>query len=463
MPTSNRLAHLGLFLAVFAALFAVYLVAVEGLRRSRLRASLAAILAFGAVFRLLAVCAGLPAERTATHLAADLTGRRVAYEPFLLYDNDLWRYLWDGHALAEGLDPYRVTPLDALEDETLAARLLTNERWRDVHDAVSFSNYGTIYPPLIHYFFAALAAVAPASAGAAKIALAGFDLLLCLVLWRALGAAGRRRELVLVYAWNPAVIKEFSGSGHPDVLMMLALTAGALLLAGGRFRAGGAALAASVLAKLASAVTGPLAFVWSLRHRGPGAAAGMAIAGGAVLAVGLWPLAGGLGAWIDSLGVFAERWTFNSGVWAALRWIFAALGAAEPERLAHGVTRAAIAAAALWLALRAGRAPAGKAEDQASAARDLHRGLFYALATLVLLSPAVMPWYVLWALPAAVVAGNRWWPAFTGLALLSYLNYADGVGAAAWWKWLEYGTLAALIAWEWRRAPGRVDDRGAIS
>ncbi len=74
-----------------------------------------------------------------------------------------------------------------------------------------------------------------------------------------------------------------------------------------------------------------------------------------------------------------------------------------------------------------------------------------------------MPWYVLWALPAAVVAGNRWWPAFTGLALLSYLNYADGVGAAAWWKWLEYGTLAALIAWEWRRAPGRVDDRGAIS
>ena len=89
---------------------------------------------------------------------------------------------------------------------------------------------------------------------------------------------------------------------------------------------------------------------------------------------------------------------------------------------------------------------------EASGLVALFHGLFLTLAVLVLLSPAVMPWYVLWALPAAVVAGNRWWPVFTGLALLSYLNYADGVGPALWWKWIEYGALVALVAWEGRRA-----------
>ena len=62
-----------------------------------------------------------------------------------------------------------------------------------------------------------------------------------------------RRELVLVYAWNPAVIKELTGSGHPDGLMMLALVAGVYLLARGRAATGGALLALSVLAKLATA------------------------------------------------------------------------------------------------------------------------------------------------------------------------------------------------------------------
>ena len=453
MPTSNRLDHLVLFLAVFAALFGLYLAAIGAIRRSPRRVSIFVIVVFAVVFRLLAILAGLPAERTLVHLRADLTGARVAYEPFLLYDNDLWRYLWDGHTTAEGLNPYLVTPLAATEVEVLERRLLATENWRDVHGAVSFRNYGTIYPPLVHFFFAGLAKVAPASAAAAKLALAAVDLLLCLLLWRLLEAAGRRGELVLAYAWNPAVIKEISGSGHPDVLMMLPLVATLLLLARGRVWAGGATLAASILAKLASAVTVPLVAVWSLARWRRGAAPRLAVATAAILALGLWPLAAGLGAWAEALGVFAQRWTFNSGVWASLHWIYETLGAPEPARMAHLTTGVTVVAGSVWIALRAGRSTPLAGIDGAARVRSLSRGVFHTLALVILLSPAVMPWYVLWALPAAIVAGNRWWAAFTGLALLSYLNYADGVGAAVWWKWLEYGTLAAIIAWEARRRP----------
>ncbi len=60
-----------------------------------------------------------------------------------------------------------------------------------------------------------------------------------------------------------------------------------------------------------------------------------------------------------------------------------------------------------------------------------------------------MPWYVLWALPAAVLAGSRSWPLLTGLSLLSYLTYADGV-STLWWKWIEYGLFFVAVIWDLR-------------
>ena len=82
------------------------------------------------------------------------------------------------------------------------------------------------------------------------------------------------------------------------------------------------------------------------------------------------------------------------------------------------------------------------------------------MAAAVLLQPAVMPWYVLWPLPLAIAAGDRiLWPAFTALALLSYLFYAEQV-ERSWWLWLEYGGLLALAAARWRRLGRRTGGAG---
>ena len=80
----------------------------------------------GAVlFRLTLLPAGLPHDTSwravPGALRADLRGVRVSYERFLLFDSDVWRYLWDGHVWAHGVNPYLHAPadpeLDAWADE----------------------------------------------------------------------------------------------------------------------------------------------------------------------------------------------------------------------------------------------------------------------------------------------------------------------------------------------------------
>ena len=73
------------------------------------------------------------------------------------------------------------------------------------------------------------------------------------------------------------------------------------------------------------------------------------------------------------------------------------------------------------------------------------REIFLGLAGVLLLSPTLYPWYVLWVLPFAAAYASIPWLIFAALVPLAYIGGADGV------PWLvrsiEYGipVLAALV------------------
>ncbi len=432
--SANGAGPVAAFLAAFAVLFVLY-----GAAARWGGGGLAAILAFAALFRLLLLFAGLPPERPLAALRGDLSGQTVGYQRFLLYDNDVWRYLWDGHMTVSGPGPYALPPSEVAERAAAGlapyAGLLEGETWWDVLDNVSFQTYDSVYPPLAQGLFGLSRLLAPASVAAWKLLVIVCDLATCLVLVRLLAALGLRRRRVLLYAWNPLVLKELAGSGHADVLMVLLLTAAVLLLVRGRQGAALAALAASALAKLATVALVPLFLARTRPRLWP-----WLLAAGAV---GWVPFLGQLGPFFDGLAVYGREWSFNSGPWAAAARLGQLVGLEQPAAWATAVTRLALAA---WLVALAWR-------SRRLAPRQLPQAAFTALAAVVLLHPAVMPWYLLWALPLAVVAGARWWLVFTALSMLSYLVYVDQ-SEHAWWLWLEYGGL--LAAWVVERGRRRL-------
>jgi hypothetical protein len=159
------------------------------------------------------------------------------------------------------------------------------------------------------------------------------------------------------------------------------------------------------------------------------------------------PYLDGLPSLFRALGVYADEWVANAGAWGLVRWLATAVGAARPEAWAHWVTRAALVALVGVTAWRAGV----PTESGSAEALTVHAA-FLALAGTVLLAPAVMPWYLLWALPLAVATGYRSWWLLTGLSLLYYLVYAMHE-EAAWFRWVEHGGFALAMAWELRVRP----------
>ena len=465
------------FLGLFGGLFAAYFLAVS-LTSGRHAQSLSTvgvslqIIVWAALFRLVLLPAGLPPDTWDRDLAADLRSERIAYRSFLLYDNDVWRYLWDGHVSALGFDPYRHAPaeLEALADDEdpQALALFEQELWQDIFDRVSYEGYRTVYPPLAQGLFRLLHAAAPGSVFAWKAVVAAFDLGTCLLLLIMLRRRGRPAA-ALIYAWNPLVLKELAGSGHLDAVMIFFLVLSIHLLDRGRRAAGLAAYGLAVLTKATPILLAGL----YLRRTRPRQWAALA----ATLAAGALPFLGSLEIMARSLLVFAREWVFNPGPWLLLREVGNGLGL-DGRAVAGGVSLAVTLGLVAWTLWR----------DDGSF-RRLVSGSFLVLGGFLVFSAAVMPWYLLWVLPhVALLAGIRtdgqkesrkswrvarraperrgWakgqaaglalgaaWMVLTALSLLSYLIYIDQF-EHLWWLWVEYLGFFGVLAWGMAR--GRV-------
>jgi hypothetical protein len=180
--------------------------------------------------------------------------------------------------------------------------------------------------------------------------------------------------------------------------------------------------ALAVLAKLAPIVLLPF-LARRVGLRGLGLAA-------AVVLAGYTPFLDS--GFLAGFSAFARDWRFNGGPFFLLNGLLTAL-TTDPDRLARAVAAALLLATLAYLLVRDEGRPA-----------DVARVAAAALGALVLLSPAVMPWYVTWLLPLAVVGRESAWLAFSGLVCLAFLVMVDGRERPAVLL-LEYGALAAFV------------------
>lgn len=432
------------FLALLALLFALYWMAFVVVQRVQPpgRGTLPIIVIGAVMFRLTLLPAGLPhafgSDARLPALRADVRGEAVSFERFLLYDDDIWRYLWDGHVWAHGINPYQHAPaavaLDDLTDEESAELSDGRAVWSDVRDNVNYSAIPTIYPPLSQAVFRLSHAIAPGSVLVMKGLIVSFDLLALLFIGMTLNALGRSMTPVLLYAWNPLVIKVFAGSGHVDAVLVAALAATTYFLVRGARRAAAVSFAMAVLAKISPLIL----FPYVVRRIGWRYAA-LACA---VLVAGYVPFLDAGLAMFDGIVTFAREWQFNAGPFTFVQWMAGAV-TSHPDVLARATSAFAAVGVVFWLAWR---------DDGRGESFPKYGAV--ALGVLIVLSPAVMPWYVIWVLPFAVIAGQRVWIYFTMLVCLAFLIMIDGIERSGT-LWLEYSLFAVLALLEYRRAPRR--------
>lgn len=349
-----------------------------------------------------------------------------------MFSRDVYSYLAQSAQAVLGLNPYVLGPAEALGvDHPLVRGIPTV--WRNTP-----APYGPLFLTL----------------GRPVIWIAGNDVVLGAILFRVLALAGvamivwslprlaRRAGVSPVFAlWlgalNPLVLFHLISGAHNEALMIglmlvgleLALRRPAL---GTPMVAGTAVIAASAMIKIPSALALGFVGVWLARHRGGRlrdlawvAVVLGAVAGATTVAI---TYASGLGfGWIfalDTPGNIRSWMSLSTDLGLLAGQVGMWLGLGDHTGTVLVLTRAVgLAGAAAVCVVLLWRCWQGKAEPMA--------GLGIGLGAVVLLGPAVHPWYLLWAvipLAAAATTANYRVLAVAGSAVLAVVVAPTGAG-----------------------------------
>ena len=363
----------------------------------------------------------------------------------VLPGDDLWRYRWEGLIQLHDFNPYVLSP----DGPALAS--LRDADW----PKINHRDFPAIYPPLAQAFFAAMA-LCGNSVWLYKLVFALADLACCWLLRRLLLRTGADGAQAAWYGWNPLVAYAFAGAAHFDCLMILALLGAVWALDASRRDLSSACqsdtfkrnaslfwLSALLLGVAGAIKIVPLVLfpIWvaaaASRRKLPG-----------LLALITGPLAISAVAYgfprtpvFSTLQRFGRDFRVNDPIWTVLDGV---TGSRLPNdnRLSEGCTLFAC----LFLAYLF--------------RRDWRRGLLWVWGAVLLLSPVVHAWYVVWVLPIAVWRGRsaRPWIVLSisifGYFLLWEVNHASGRPwvEPVWLRSLIYLPPALALAWM-NRAP----------
>jgi alpha-1,6-mannosyltransferase len=342
-----------------------------------------------------------------------------------IYEDDFYRYLWDGRTLALGGNPYLHPPSNAFGDDSLPPK------FQNILDRINFPDVPTIYGPVCQAVFAAAYWMDPGELWPLKLIFLCVDLATLVLLYRLLG----RKNHLVIYAWSPLLIKEISFSAHSDILAVCLLVAAIERFGARKLAFAPALLALAVASKVIALLFAPFLLLGNGgKHR---------IRGCLIFSLALFLLYAPFrihgGVETQGLGVFLQRWEFNSSAFAILQW---GLGDEAGRVASLGL----FAAAFIWL-LRAhlrtkpGTIPPG----------DVLLGLFF------LFSPVANPWYFTAPIPFVTLGPSAW-----GLTLLStvFLSYITGLNLGsktlgpfnhpAWVRPLEILPVIVAAVWGYR-------------
>lgn len=327
-------------------------------------------------------------------IAVLLRGVAMTAPPNLTTDG--LRYVWDGRIQWAGFNPYLWVPADSALAHLRDAAIYPNIYLKET--AV------TIYPPVAQMLFLVANAVSDSLRGI-QVVMAAAEAVTVWALLAWLKAADLPRERVLIYAWHPLPIWEFSSMAHIDsaatALLMLTIVAAVR----GRQGLAGGLLAAAVLTKYFPIVLAPALWRrWGWR---------MPLAFVVTTAALYLPYVAGAGAGVlGFLGRHLDNEGYGAGYGFHIIWVLRDYGLWAPSgRQYVALAVMSLGALGLWALLRR------RADD----VRPEH--LVMLAAAFTFLTSPHYAWYFGWLIP---LLARHMSPAVLGFTLLAVLQNTPG-------------------------------------
>ena len=374
-----------------------------------------------------------------------LTARLLMFFTTPILEDDHYRYLWDGGVTANGFNPYRYAP-DAFltPSETIIPpklEILAKEA-KPILQHVNHPELRTIYPPLAQVTFALAHWISPWSLSAWRAVLLIIDVNTLILLFYVLSISDFPLIGLVVYWWNPLLIKEIYNSGHMDILLYPLLLSTFFFTSRKHYLLGSGILGVATGIKIWPVILLPIVLrpLWRQpRHILSGIIVFIFISG-----IVLFPiLYSGLGE-LSGLSAYASYWQMNDALYMAAFWgISKVVTISNDPIFIHLLTRSVVVCILVVVTFLTIRK---RHFDNV----ELAGRFLLIIAMLFFLSPTQFPWYSLWLLPFLAVCISYPLLLLTTLLPIYYLRcYFEARQNTDffdhWVVWLQYLPVWLLL------------------
>ena len=347
-----------------------------------------------------------------------------------IWEDDFYRYFFDGSLVKQGLNPYEYAPLQAFERPAFdgaEALGLTPEptpphpdllflQQEPLLDRVAYPHIKTIYPPVTQAVFALSQVISPFNLIVWRVILILFDLITFYLLYQLLIRIGKPVTYSAIYWLNPLLITETVNAGHMDVLLAPLLVAALLMVATKRISFSGIALALATGVKLWPLILAPSIFRPYLNSINSLFKVSLPLIFLTIILLSPQFLS----SLNEDAGVsnYAQYWKTNTFLFA---WLEAGITSVselafmpffDPNIASRLIVGALVISIVIAVSLRPW-----------SSIEELATQWLVIIATLFLLSPTGYPWYVIWFMPLLCIKPNKALLLLTALLPLYDLRY----------------------------------------
>ncbi|GAB4000785.1 DUF2029 domain-containing protein [Spirosoma daeguense] len=359
--------------------------------------------------------------------------------------DDYVRFIWDGHLVANGYNPYLYLPSQIINTPLSVTFGLAES----LYQGLNSPNYYTVYPPVNQALFGLAALLSPYDLPGnliglrIPILLAEFGTLWLLP--QLLRRFGKNPNLALLYGLNPLVILELTGNLHYEAVMIFFALLAVWSYQQKRWEISAGALALSIGTKLLPLLFFPVLIRYVGWKRGlVYGSVTLGIVGMLFLPFFDTNLVVNLFA---SLDLYFQTFEFNASIYYLIRAVGYLLTGHSIIKTAGQflfiLTAFSIIAIAVW-------------SPSKISSRKLSIQLMLTLSLYWLLATTVHPWYITSLLVVSSFTALRYPFIWSGLAILSYgayqtYPYNENLPLIC----LEYGILIGFVLYEWKRLNGR--------
>ncbi|WP_246050765.1 hypothetical protein [Leptospira langatensis] len=371
----------------------------------------------------------------------------LLFTPVFLSE-DVFRFLWDGLLVQEGVSPYSILPKDVL--------LFSNESWKEeLLRKMNSPGYYSVYPPLLQALFLFPSFILKES-GSVFFGVFSWKILVFLAelgIYYIIRSRNKEEEKTafLKYWLHPLVLWEGVANGHSEPILFLLLLLSLVFWQKGRSVLAFLFYIGSILTKILPLVLAPYLFFSWIRKRSRKEI--LFILGiGSILFFGFsyWFFTPFLEnellrkQWTKGLGVYFNLFEFHGAIYYLVK---------IPMKYTWYPYSAAPALgfiSFLWICIYSFLVSRKEGQDKFEILPKIWVsicGIYY------ILSSTLHPWYVLPILGAATFSGNLWPFAVGAVWILSYSTYSTAqFGDQTWVMILEHSIVYITFAYEFFRS-----------